>query len=87
MKRAKKVEFRLVAPEAQAVSVAGSFNDWHPQRTPLQRDGDGAWSVKLSLPPGRYEYRFLIDGQWVNDPDAPEYIFNPHGSVNAVRMV
>lgn len=87
MKRNKKVEFRLAAPEAQAVSVAGSFNDWDPQSAPLRRDEAGGWSVKLPLPPGRHEYRFVVDGQWISDPAATESAPNPHGGDNSVRRV
>src|SRR5436305_1468037 len=50
----KPVEFTLNAPQASSVVVAGSFNDWNPQKTRLKRDGD-AWKTSISLAPGRYE--------------------------------
>ena len=58
----------LACPEAQAVSIASSFNDWHPNVTPMIRLNDGKWAKQLALPPGRYEYRFVVDGRWEDDP-------------------
>lgn len=74
-------------PGAQAVSIAGSFNDWHPSVTPMIRLSDDKWAKELSLAPGRYEYRFVVDGQWVDDPAATELVPNVFGSANAVLEV
>ena len=49
--------------------------------------GDGRWLKELALPPGRYEYRFVVNGEWVDDPNAKEVAANPHGGVNAVLTV
>lgn len=49
--------------------------------------GDGKWAKELALPPGRYEYRFVVDGQWVDDPAAKESVPNPVGGFNAVLVV
>jgi 1,4-alpha-glucan branching enzyme len=65
-----RVCLRLTRPTAQEVCVAGSFNDWHPSVTPMIRLDDGTWAKELALAPGRYEYRFVVDGQWVDDPAA-----------------
>ena len=54
-------------PCAAEVCIAGSFNDWHPTATPMISLGDGKWAKELTLPPGRYEYRLVVDGQWVDD--------------------
>ena len=72
---------------ATAVFIAGSFNDWHPAATPMLLLGDGRWLKDLALPPGRYEYRFVADGQWLDDPNANETVPNPLGGTNAVRVV
>ena len=77
----------LTHPTAQKVCIAGSFNDWHPSVTPMVRLDDGEWAKELALPPGRYEYRFVVDGQWVDDPAATELIPNPFGTPNAVLEV
>lgn len=67
------IAVRLVfhAPDARAVSVAGSFNGWDPQATPLVRGEHGAFFAIVPLPPGRHEYMFVVDGAWVADPAAP----------------
>lgn len=72
---------------AHSVSVAGSFNDWHPAATPMIALGEGRWRTDLTLPPGRYEYRLVMDGQWADDPAAKETVPNPFGGVNAVVTV
>jgi 1,4-alpha-glucan branching enzyme len=82
----KPIEFRLHAPQASSVVVAGSFNNWDTHKTRLQRDGD-AWKAKISLAPGRYEYRFVVDGEWVSDPTCKESVSNDYGSTNSVLVV
>jgi hypothetical protein len=74
----------LHAPEARLVAVAGDFNGWRPEATPLRRGEGGVWTVQLPLPPGRrYEYLFLVDGEWVGDPSAPA-ADDGFGGANAV---
>jgi 1,4-alpha-glucan branching enzyme len=81
------VRLELARPDAQEVGIAGSFNDWHPSVTPMIRLSDGKWAKELALPPGRYEYRFVVDGEWADDPAATELISNPFGTPNAVLVV
>lgn len=78
--------FVLPAMNAENVSVVGSFNDWEP--TPLSdEDGDGIWTARVSVPPGRYEYAFVIDGRWWGqDPLADEYV-RSFGEYSSVRYV
>ena len=83
----QRVWLELTWPGAQQVCIAGSFNDWHPSVTPMVRLDDGKWAKELALPPGRYEYRFVVDGEWVDDPAATELIPNPFGTPNAVLEV
>ncbi|MCW5557209.1 MAG: response regulator [Verrucomicrobiae bacterium] len=78
---------RLTHPTAQQVCVAGSFNDWQPDATPMTRRDDGQWVKELTLPPGRYEYRLIVDGEWADDPAAAELIPNAFGTANAVLVV
>jgi 1,4-alpha-glucan branching enzyme len=86
-KGAKPLEFRLQMPDAKTVAVAGSFNNWDPGRGLMNRDNNGEWRLTVSLPPGRYEYRFVVDGQWTDDPNAKDFVPNVHGSANAVVVV
>jgi hypothetical protein len=86
---AKPVQFRLVAPASSRVSVVGDFNDWDPQASPMVRaSGRGPWSVRLSLPPGRYRYTFLVDGKrWVRDPSEPPALGNDFDTPTSVITV
>lgn len=79
----KSVEFKLLAPAAKKVSLAGSFNNWKPKAT-LKKSLKGDWSAKINLKPGRYEYKFVVDGNWINDPSSPQAVGNPFGTQNSV---
>ena len=81
-----RVSFELVRPGAKQVFVAGSFNGWKPERTPLLHTGEGRWVGDLAVGAGRYEYLFVVDGQWVPDPKAKESIENPFGGKNSVLV-
>ncbi len=81
------VEFSREAPHAHSVTVAGDFNNWCPVHTPLRRDNDGVWRTNVSLPPGRHQYLFVVDGQWCSDPSAKESVINLHGGRNSVVEV
>jgi hypothetical protein len=62
------VQFMLVAPTASRVALAGEFNGWNTRVTPMSRpSGESAWTVAVSLPPGRHSYAFVVnDTQWVS---------------------
>lgn len=65
------VQFRLDAPGAEDVSLAGDFTDWQPAHT-MTRSDPGVWTVVVALDPGVHDYAFIVDGeQWVADPMAP----------------
>ena len=84
----KPVEFVLDMPQARSVAVAGSFNTWDVDKTPLRKDQNGGWKATVWLPPGRYEYRFVVDGtEWLTDPKAKESVDNGMGSANSVLVV
>ena len=81
------VYLEFVHPRARSVSIAGSFNDWRPTATPMIAMGRGWWVKGLVLPPGRYQYRLVVDGQSMPDPNAAEVVTNPNGGVNSVLVV
>jgi 1,4-alpha-glucan branching enzyme len=83
----RRVFFSLTAPEARAVSVVGDFNDWSPDAHPMKRHESGEWKKHLFLSPGRYEYKFIVDGQWWEDPTNEEKCPNQYGSCNSVVVV
>ncbi len=74
-------------PEAKTVCVAGSFNEWKPEKAPLLRKSNGLWVGDVVVQPGRYEYLFVVDGQWIPDPKANETVQNPFGGKNSVLTV
>ena len=82
------VRFELSAPTASRVTLVGSFNEWNPAATPLQRDSStGKWIVSLRLPPGRHVYAFVVDGDVKADPTAPRAADDDFGSANSVVLV
>ncbi len=81
-----KVTFALRA-QAKQVALCGQFNGWSPNATPLQLQKDGRWEVTLALPPGKHEYKFVVDGQWITDPTAQNSVRNQYGSLNSVVEV
>ena len=81
------VHFELVNSVARKVCLAGSFNDWKPEQCEMVRLGDGKWSKDLSLAPCTYEYRLVVDGQWVPDPRADHTVVNPFGERNSLLTV
>ena len=83
----KKEAFILLAPDAKSVAVVGDFTKWELAPKALKKNKNGEWKVLVPLAPGRYEYRFLVDGQWLNDPQCAEHSPNPFGELNCVRVV
>jgi len=83
----KRVIFAVDAPAANEVYLCGTFNQWDPQKTPMKPDGQGGWKAQLMLPPGTYEYRVRVDGEWKDDPAADALVPNPFGTHNCVREV
>jgi 1,4-alpha-glucan branching enzyme len=78
-----RVRFQFRHAAASAVTVAGDFNGWSTITHPMERQGEDLWILEVDLPPGRHEYKFLVDGrQWWNDPEAPK-VPNLWGSENS----
>lgn len=88
VKRAdKKVKFELIAPEAKKVMLAGDFNSWDENSVALKREKKGLWRTDLSLRPGRYEYKFIVDGEWWIDPANSYTVTNAYGNLNSVKEI
>lgn len=81
------VHFEFTHQTAATVCVAGCFNDWQPQAKALHPDGGGRWLKDTALPPGSYEYCFIVDGQWIPDPLAKDCVANPFGGWNSILKV
>ena len=91
-KASENTVFVCAGEGAQGVFLAGSFNDWDPTRTPMERQGDGSWKVELELAPGRCEYKFIVDGTWYCEPgladaECADCVPNPFGTMNRVIEV
>ena len=82
-----KVTFTFTDPNAQTVLVAGDFTGWEQAPVALKKDKRGVWKKNLSLPPGCYEYRLLVDGKWCDDPSCARRRPNQFGSENCVCVV
>ena len=82
-----KVNFVLLEPGAKWVALCGDFNGWSPTETPMKWHDDGHWGTTVALAPGRYQYKFVVDGEWIADPAAQKNVPNEHGSLNSVVEV
>ena len=85
--RLRSVTLVLEAPEARDVWFSGEFNGWSSNALPLLRQANGVWSITIALPPGRYQYKFVADGQWLHDPTARENVPDGYGSFNSVLEI
>ena len=72
---------------AKRVSLSGDFNGWSPDATPMKQYDDGHWETTIELAPGRYEYKFVRDGEWMPDLLARENVLNGYGTLNSVIEV
>jgi len=79
-----EVNFSVFAPEAKEVFVAGEFNNWRLEEGARMSQNNGTWSKKLNLIGGKYRYRFVIDGSWIEDSKNPLKEVNPYGSVDSL---
>jgi 1,4-alpha-glucan branching enzyme len=82
----KSITFTLAAPDGRNVSIAGTFNNWEPQA--MTKGPDGRWRITLRLAPGTYEYKFLVDTEWRDDPNnPPRRTANEQGAFNSICQV
>ena len=86
-KTVQSTEFTIMAPDAREVFITGDFNNWNPSEHCMRKFKDGKYAKKLKLKPGRYEYQFVVDGQWWTDPTNPNRQPNSFGSENSVIEV
>lgn len=74
--------------KAETVYLVGDFNNWNETSHPMEALKDGRFKITVTLPPGRYQFRYLVNkSEWHNDWEADEYVPNPHGSENSVVNV
>jgi 1,4-alpha-glucan branching enzyme len=83
----RRVTLTLKAPKAKEVILMGDFNKWNAKNHPMKRIKGGVWEKIVMLPPGRHEYKFLVDGQWWTDPKNEQMCYNCFGTQNSVIVI
>lgn len=82
--RLTEVVFSVFAPQAKEVYLAGDFNDWRQDVSSRMEARNGTWFKRINLRSGRYHYRFIIDGKWIEDPKNPVKETNPYGEMDSL---
>ena len=81
----KEAVFSVNAPTAKEVYLVGDFNHWKiNDDNRLSRLDDGKWEKKIGIPPGRYKYKFVVDGQWTLDSHNSEREANAFGTFDSI---
>ena len=80
----RKAKFSFKAADAGSVKLAGDFTNWEKAAIKMTATENGNWSAVIPLQPGRYSYRFIVDGKWQDDPQCKRRVSNPFGTENAV---
>ena len=84
---ASNTTFKLTGhTDAEAVAIYGSFNGWIQTKNYCAREGD-RWVCRVDLPPGKYTYRFLVDGAGLIDPTNPDTEGNGNGQVDSEIVI
>jgi 1,4-alpha-glucan branching enzyme len=83
----QKQAFAFSAPDAASVQLVGDFTNWQEHPITLQKGADGIWRATVILEAGAHHYRFIVDGEWRNDPECTVRTPNPFGSDNMMRQV
>ena len=82
------VEFTCFAPNAQYVELVGDFNSWKPKQIQMETQSkNGLWYKTLLLPEGKYQYRFIVDGNWIHDENNDQTEHSPYGGYNSVVLI
>jgi 1,4-alpha-glucan branching enzyme len=82
-----ETQFRLDAPAAREVLLAADFTDWDKAPVKMVKGGGGIWHTKIGLTPGRHFYRFIVDGEWQDDPHCQWRVPNPFGTCDSIVEV
>lgn len=83
----RRVTFSFNAPTARSVFIVGDFNGWNIGSKAKLDKSNGVWSKEIPLRTGLYQYRFVVDGQWLEDPINPRTIRNPFGEYNSLLEI
>ena len=84
----KRLIFGVRANPGSDVYISGTFNSWNGEAKKLKDStGNGDYSISLLIPPGKHEYKFVINGEWHVDPECKDWTINEHGTLNSVIRV
>lgn len=83
----KRVSIATKVEGAREILVTGDFSGWNGSAVALKPSADGTWTATLSLAPGEYQYRLLVDGHWRDHAEAARRVPNPYGTENCVLTV
>ena len=86
-KSSKEHGFSFRAPEAISVQLVGDFTHWQESPISLRREQGGVWHASVELTPGTHHYRFLVDGEWRDDPECAVRVPNPFGGQDMTLQV
>jgi 1,4-alpha-glucan branching enzyme len=88
LKNGKTVTF-VFRPDGSCreVSLAGTFNSWEPSKGRMTRQKDGSYRKRLTLSPGEHRYKFFVDNNWIEDPQAERQQPNEFGTQDSVVVV
>ena len=78
----RSVKFEIKAIDSESVFLVGDFNGWNENKHPMKYDGGGIWRKTVIIKPGTYEYKFIVDGRWENDPNNEKHSINTYGTKN-----
>lgn len=80
----RRVSFSFEAADAREVVLVGDFNNWDLHKHAMTNDSHGTWKKTVILAPGRYEYKFWVDGDWTIDPQNSQKCPNSFGTQNSI---
>ncbi len=84
--KTKKVRFAIrPARQVSQSHLAGSFSNW--RQLPMKKQDDGSFAIVLDVPSGIHEYKFVVDGQWMLDPDNGNWAVSNCGTVNSIARL
>lgn len=87
VKTPQGIKFTYSAPNASSVYLAGGFNNWSTSADIMKKDAKGIWTITKKLSSGKYQYKFVVDGTWVEDTENPNKVNDGFGGINSVIEV
>ena len=83
----RRISFSFHAPQAKEVFLVGDFNQWDVKKHKMKKGNGGTWEKTVVIKPGTYEYKYIVDGNWQEDPDHSRSLLNSFGTYNNLLTV